>query len=620
MVKKLQEIQFCKYCSSEIEDEETLEWHRDVHGWNNIVPRDQVIVEGDKPTKDLRSDSKKLFDLAMLKIKKLVIADNDRNEVYAVIQNNSHIETINLNSQRAIHWLCTEAMKMDSDKIPSKDLVKNVLNSMISKAQFEGAEIAKVHTRIAQSDEEIWYDLGTEDRKAIKITKQGFGITKLDLKSPLFRTPQSLQEQVLPQLENENALDEYCDLLLISPNDRMLFKVCLISLFLPKIPTPIIILDGPAGTFKTTTGGSIKRIVDPSGKTMEDNVSSMQKKDKDLGLQLVNRYLVCFDNVSQITQDQSDILCRSITGNSIQARKLYTDSDEVIQTIKRKIVLNGIVPNTNYPDLQTRSIKISRDIPDNVKRITEKEFNERFEKLLPHILGKCFRLLSKSLSWYKSLKYDIKPKSRMADFEVWGEILSQMMGYKPNKFLNRYSEKLKEDVIESEDAYPIVTTILNLMQNTKIFQDSVSQTYKELRLRAENLGIDIKSQYVRFPKGSNKLRSALIQVKPILDANLISYDFFRYTKNDNKFPKGDFILRITKRDIQTKLKVENLSSPSSLSSPLVNQEQNWAESGEDTSEGKTSNSNQSSPENIDSRHENQTSEHGEGGEDTLEKS
>lgn len=504
-------------------------------------------------SKDKRTESKKLYDFAKKKIKRLVISDSNRNEVYAVIQINDNIETINLDSTRAINWLTTVAMDLDIEKIPSVDLVKTVLKSIISQAQFHEGIIEKIHIRIAQIDDTIWYDLGREDRKVVVITPKGFGIGKLDLESPLFRTTQTLQEQMMPIAGNDQALDDLCRLLLINKKDIILFKAILLCYFIPNISSPMIIQDGSAGTFKTTTGGSIKRIVDPSGKTIEDNVSPMQKKDKDLNLQLSNRYLICFDNVSHVSQEQSDTLCRAITGNSIQNRKLYKDTEEVIQSIRRKIVLNGITPNTNYPDLQTRSLKIHRDTPDNIQRITEKEFNEKFEKLLPSVLGQIFIILSRCLSWYKSTKYDVKPKTRMADFEVWGETASQLLGYKKNEFTNRYYEKLKEDIIHSEDSYPIVTAIISLLENKTEYTNTVSQIFIELQSISASLGIDIKSQYARFPKGANKIRDALTQVKPILDANSILFEFMRYTKNDGLHTKGSSILKFTKKDAQKRL-------------------------------------------------------------------
>ena len=71
MTKKLKKILFCTYCESDIEDEETLEWHRDVCGWNKIIPRDQV-KEVAKPTsqEDKIEESKKVLDFANTKIKK----------------------------------------------------------------------------------------------------------------------------------------------------------------------------------------------------------------------------------------------------------------------------------------------------------------------------------------------------------------------------------------------------------------------------------------------------------------------------------------------------------------------------------------------------------------------
>jgi hypothetical protein len=126
-----------------------------------------------------------------------------------------------------------------------------------------------------------------------------------------------------------------------------------------------------AGSHKTTATATIKQIVDPNGRGKENNVSAMAEKQDELILQLQNRYLPSFDNVSSIGPKTSDVLCRAVTGSNNPRRKLYTDEEESIHSFKRKIVLNGIVPYLDYPDLQTRLVNYARETVDETNRMTE---------------------------------------------------------------------------------------------------------------------------------------------------------------------------------------------------------------------------------------------------------
>jgi hypothetical protein len=233
-----------------------------------------------------------------------------------------------------------------------------------------------------------------------------------------------------------------------------------------------MIFDGTAGSIKTTITSAIKSIIDPNGKSKEDNVSAIAEKPDDLIVQLYNRHLSSFDNVGHIDEKISDVLCRAITGSSNPKRKLYADGEEAIHNFKSKIVLNGVIPTLDYPDLQTRILNYERMSLDETNRITDKEFAEKFENLLPYVLGQIFVTLSKALKRYPNVAKTFKPRTRMADFEVWGETISQVLGFKKGEFLARYYEKLHEENISSQEAYPIISTLQEFMKNKQTHEDS----------------------------------------------------------------------------------------------------------------------------------------------------
>lgn len=569
--------------------------------------------------KDKRSPSKMALDLATSKIVKLVINQNSTDEVFAMIQVNSHVETIDLSSSRARYWLNDLYHRnIDSNEIHSDDFFKNVLNNIISYAQMNGTQRTKVHIRIAQLDDEIWYDLGTSDWSAIKISKEGIRTVKLDVNSPIFFRSQSLQSQVLPKENDEHALDKLVDLLKISKKDRIVFKVHLIGLFLESIPVPMMVLDGSAGSLKTTVTAAVKTIVDPSGRAKEDNVSTMSEKYDDLINQLANRYLSSFDNVSNVDHKTSDIFCRTLTGSSNPKRKLYTNQEEVIRSYMRKIVLNGIVPTLEYVDLQTRLVKYARETVNETNRITENEFNTKFTELLPSVLGQIFVVLCKVLRIRSELMPTIKPKERCADFEVWGEIISRVLGHKENEFLDTYYDKLKQERTSSQDAYPIISCIQTFMDNREQYENPISNFYTELKTIANDLGIDIKDKYFRFPKSSNKVSHDLKIVESNLEKLGLIVETYHYNNRDGRFTRHSSIIKISKKDTQTHLgNYQNVSSPPSPSSPDPNL---GTKLGKDTGEDTHNPIELPLPEKDQITHESPIDEHGEHGEDTFQTS
>ena len=571
---------------------------------------------------DNRSEQKKLYDFTLTRIDNLVISENNSDEVFAILKNNNHVETLNLSSTRAVHWLTNEHNQFgNSDELHSSDYYKTILNTIISKATMNGTKKVKVYNRIAQLENEIWYDLGDSSWQAIKITEGKVKLVKLDKDSPVFRRSQSLQEQIQPKKGTNISLDLLVSLLHISEKDQLVFKINLICLFLQAYSMPMIVFDGSAGSIKTTATATVKRIVDPVGKLSQDNVSSMQEKPHDLILQLFNRYLSSFDNVSYLDQKISDVICRAITGSNNERRKLYTNNDEAIFSFRSKIVLNGVIPTLEYTDLQTRLISYERETIDTSNLITEKEFQEKLNEILPNILGLIFKTLAKALQKYPELKDTIKPKTRMADFEIWGEIISRCLGNPANKFLKEYYAKVYQRNISNQENYPIIQTIQILMKGRTFYEDSALNIFAELSKIAEDkLMINLKDRFIKFPKHYNMITKHLKVVKPLLKTSGFDVVNYHWTKQDPKFDKNTSIIGISKIEPQKTLEKDLRKKPSlpSLSSPYKKQAQKTKKASESSERSHKSDSGPSL-ESENSSHEKQASESSENSESNLKK-
>lgn len=511
-------------------------------------------------------ENQNAYDLAISKIKKLVVSQNNSKEVYAVIEINGHDETLELSSRRASYWLNYICRTNHIGKIHGDEYFRNILNTIIAQAQINNTPREKVYNRIAISNDTLYYDLATSDWNIAKISSNGIEILPYDVKMPIFRRSQTSAEQVKPIYDNTYALNDLATLLRIK--DKQIFKVHLVSLFLENIPVPIMVFDGAAGSMKTTTTAAIKRIVDPSGYETEDNCTSMAAQNDDLVLQLYNRYLSAFDNVTRINQETSNVLCRAVTGSSNGRRELYTNSDETLLNFRRKIVLNGIVLNPDFPDLQDRMIVYDRIPLENNERLTEQEFQKKFKALLPSVLWQIFAVIQRSFAQYESVKNQIRPTTRLADFEIWGETISRSMDYEPNSFLEKYFEKQRRTSIAVKDLHPIVAAIETLIDGKEEYENTVARCYSELSRIAYESGVMVSSQYARFPKAPQRLKEEIIKVKPILEKLGIAVYFEHYTKADGKYTKNSTIIYIRA------IKKQSQSSPHSPCSLSQNESQN----------------------------------------------
>ena len=110
-------------------------------------------------------------------------------------------------------------------------------------------------------------------------------------------------------------------------------------------------------------------------------------------------WIVGYDNVSFVSPEVSDAMCRLSSGGSMTKRALYTDGDEFSMLACRPILLNGIPDKlASRPDLIDRMILIKAPPITSTKRKTEEEFWREFKAAHTYILGALLEGVAAALS------------------------------------------------------------------------------------------------------------------------------------------------------------------------------------------------------------------------------
>ena len=98
-----------------------------------------------------------------------------------------------------------------------------------------------------------------------------------------------------------------------NPKDQLLFKAYLVTLFIPDIAHPILLLKGVKGAAKSILETEVKRIIDPS----EIDLLILNKKRNDFIINLAHNYYNAYDNVRKILDWLSSDICAATTGTRI---------------------------------------------------------------------------------------------------------------------------------------------------------------------------------------------------------------------------------------------------------------------------------------------------------------
>ena len=426
----------------------------------------------------------------------LVLFHDEQKDGYISLEINGHQEIWSCKSKAIKRWLASEVYRTQK-KAPGSEVIKSILAVLEGKSRFEGEEV-ELQNRVAWKNDELYYDLTNKEWQAIKINKNGWEI--VDKPPILFKRYSHNKAQITPSKNGDVKLFlNYINV--TNPEHRLLLLVFLVSCFVPGIPHVLLVIFGAQGSSKSTLSRLARLLVDPS--LIE--VASFPHSQKELVQALAHHYFLFFDNVSYISEEQSDILCKAITGGGHTKRELYSDDDDIIYNFIRCIGINGINLVTTRPDLLERSLLLELERIEPAERKTEKELYQNFKIDLPSILGGVLNILVKAIE----IQSTIKPDShhRMADWEVLGCAISEALGHKKEEFISAYQNNINRQTEMLLNENIVATAIITFMDGQLDWKGTPTELLQKLSGHAMLAEIDTREKY--WPKGAGALSRRL---------------------------------------------------------------------------------------------------------------
>lgn len=291
---------------------------------------------------------------------------------------------------------------------------------------------------------------------------------------------------------------------------------------------PMLILAGDPGSSKTTVSNIIRKLIDP-----HTVPSTGFKDEREYSISAMNNYIIAFDNLTYISKDQSDMLCRAVTGGGFTTRALRTDSDTVEFDSVRPIIITttnqGILKAI---DAQSRAVTIRlKKFPDG-KLLSDRRVQEIIEAKAPAWLGSLIKLTA--FASHEMKKNMNNPSSgsthRMANFAEFGT----------------YVRKFFEDSSHDESFESDYVSSSRDVKNS-IFHDH--PTTEALR----NLAKDHRGAIVNWKNGNslnNCWSGNITQLKeklfPNTKANTDEYKYFTNWFQEHKDEFGKINLTVDK--------------------------------------------------------------------------
>jgi hypothetical protein len=341
---------------------------------------------------------------------------------YASVRVGKHWENHRIGSLDFESWVRAEygarhSVEVNGRRVPvpiSNQALHEAIAMMKAQALAHGAR-ATPSLRIGGNAVEVWLDLGAKDWELIKINEEGWELFTEGAPGVGFVRRRGMLE--LPQPEQNEDIQELRKFLNVGEEDFVLQVGWLLGAFRYRGPYPVNMLTGVAGAAKTSACRVLQRLIDPN---FADLVPL--KEPDDIYVNAYNRFVLGFDNISFITADQADAICRISTGTVYAKRALRTDADQFMMQVCRPILLNGIPDDlADRGDLADRSIVTELPALDEETQLSDEEFWEMFDEARPRLLGTLLNGVVGAMHSAGQVRLDGYGRIRMIDFARWAE-------------------------------------------------------------------------------------------------------------------------------------------------------------------------------------------------------
>lgn len=335
--------------------------------------------------------------------------------------------------------------------LPAQPL-RDVLATLDARARFEGGQ-RDVFLRVARFPDRVLIDLADDRWRVLEVTGAGWRV--------LDRSPVPFVRRAgmapLPEPQRGGSVAELRKFVNVAEAEFRLVVAWLLGALGGRGPFPVLILQAEQGAGKSTVGRVLRALVDPADVPLK----APPRNADDWAIAAAVSYVLALDNLSGLTNDQSDVLCRLATGAGMSKRRLYSDLDEVSLHLCRPVLLNGIDAIATRPDLADRSLVVTLPTIPSARRRREAGFWEAFEAARPRLLGALLDAVAGALHCAGNAPPPDLP--RMADFAAWVCAAEPALDWPAGAFLAAYRANIEGAAEAAVEASPVGVAVLALL-------------------------------------------------------------------------------------------------------------------------------------------------------------
>lgn len=361
-------------------------------------------------------------------------------------------EVRNLNSRQFRD--CLQAgFYLEIGKSPRDQSIREALGTLAGLGRYQG-DCLPINLRSAGGANEYFLDLAVPgSSQAVCIRPGAWEI--VESPDAMFVRPESMQP--LPHPVRGGSIEPLWRVANIPQGSRLLALAWLIECLRPDTPYPVAEILGEQGSGKSGTQAALRGLFDPNA----CNLRGAPKSVEDIFVSAGACAVLSYENVSHLPAPMQDALCVLATGGGYAKRKLYSDCEESIISVKRPIILNGISACVTAQDLVDRTITI--ETPVITERFEVTELWREYEAERPRLLGALLDVAAKALELLPTMHIPADERPRLVEFARLGMAVAAALGSKPEDFLREFNTSRQESLSRTIDASPVAASVVDMI-------------------------------------------------------------------------------------------------------------------------------------------------------------
>jgi hypothetical protein len=227
-------------------------------------------------------------------------------------------------------------------------------------------DVRSTHMRAAARQDGVYLDLGHDDAAALHITAAGWR----GVKNPPVIWRRTRKTRALPEPSPGGSLEDLWPLARVPEAERPLVAAWQVCALLDMI-TPVLNIIGEHGSGKTSAAKAVAGAIDTA------RPGTVPGNAVDLVVGAHARYITILDNLSHIQPWLADALCRLVTGDELDRRMLWTDSDVATLSLHRPLITTSIDTGAVPPDYADRRVNVHVPVLDEAEGISESQWEAK---------------------------------------------------------------------------------------------------------------------------------------------------------------------------------------------------------------------------------------------------